>query len=123
MNPQECVWEIRYCIITKTIVQEKVKIHYSTTTWFTNLFLCLEAMIIPAPKAAVDKELEKLEKTSAWNLTKVRSKSEVIDEARWPGGWGPQGRPNRRRRTREGPEPACVQTPLCFEMAHAGEEG
>ena len=51
-----------------------------------------QAMIIPAPKAAVDKEWEKLEKTSAWNLTKVRSKSEVIDEARWPGGWGPQGR-------------------------------
>ena len=42
MNPQECVWEIRYRIITKTILQEKVKIHYSTTTWFTNLFLCLK---------------------------------------------------------------------------------
>ena len=27
---------------------------------------------------------------------------------------------NRRRRTREGPEPACVQTPSCFEVAHAG---
>ena len=33
MNPQECVWEIRYRIIMKTILQEKVKIHYSTTTW------------------------------------------------------------------------------------------
>ena len=42
MNPQECVWEIRYRIIMKTILQEKVKIHYSTTTWFTNLFLCLK---------------------------------------------------------------------------------
>ena len=30
MNPQECVWEIRYRIITKTILQEKVRIHYST---------------------------------------------------------------------------------------------
>ena len=38
MNPQECVWEIR--IIMKTILQEKVKIHYSTTIWFTKLFLC-----------------------------------------------------------------------------------
>ena len=37
--------------------------------------------MIPAAKAAVDKEWEKLEKISAWNLTKVRSKSEVIDEA------------------------------------------
>ena len=36
MNLRECVWEIRYRIIMKTILQEKVKIHYSTTTWFTN---------------------------------------------------------------------------------------
>ena len=41
-----------------------------------------QAMKIPAAKAAVDKEREKLEKISAWNLTKVRSKKEVIDEAR-----------------------------------------
>ena len=38
-------------------------------------------MKIPAAKAAVDKECEKLEKIPAWNLTKVRSKKEVIDEA------------------------------------------
>ena len=31
-----------------------------------------QAMKIPAAKAAVDKEWEKLEKISAWNLTKVR---------------------------------------------------
>ena len=42
-------------------------------------------MKIPAAKAAVDKEWEKLEKNPAWNLTKVRSKSEVIDEARTKG--------------------------------------
>ena len=42
MNPQECVWDIRYRIIMKTILQEKVKIHCSTTAWFTNLFLCLK---------------------------------------------------------------------------------
>ena len=36
-------------------------------------------------KAAVDKEWEKLEKISAWNLTKVKSKKEVIDEARTKG--------------------------------------
>ena len=39
----------------------------------------------PAAKVAVDKEWEKLEKFSAWNLTKVRSKKEVIDEARTKG--------------------------------------
>ena len=40
VNPQECVWEIRYRIITKTILQEKETIHCSITIWFTNLFLC-----------------------------------------------------------------------------------
>ena len=81
----ECVWEIRYRIIMKTILQEKVKIHYSTITWFTNLFPMPQAMKIPAAKAAVDKEWEKLEKISAWNLTKVRSKKQVIEEARTKG--------------------------------------
>ena len=44
-----------------------------------------QAMTIPAAKAAVDKEWEKLEKIPAWDLTKVRSKKEVIDEARTKG--------------------------------------
>ena len=39
-------------------------------------------MKIPAAKAAVDKEWEKLEKFSAWNLTKIKSKKQVIDEAK-----------------------------------------
>ena len=43
------------------------------------------AMEIPDAKAVVDKECEKLEKIPAWDLTKVRSKSEVIDEARTKG--------------------------------------
>ena len=34
-----------------------------------------QAMKIPAAKAAVDKEWEKLEKFSAWNLTKVRNQN------------------------------------------------
>ena len=86
-----------------------------------------QALKIPAAKAAVDKEWEKLEKISTWNLAKVKSKKKVIDEARMSGAARGMGSPrqasNRRRRTREGPEPACVQTPLCFEVAHAGEEG
>ena len=41
-------------------------------------------MKIPA-KAAMVKEWEKLEKIPAWNLTKVRSKKEVIEEARTKG--------------------------------------
>ena len=44
-----------------------------------------QAMKIHTAKAAVDKEWEKLGKISAWNLTKVKSKKEVIDEARTSG--------------------------------------
>ena len=44
-----------------------------------------QAMKIPAAKAAVDKEKEKFEKIPAWDTTKVRNKSEVIDEARTKG--------------------------------------
>ena len=44
-----------------------------------------QAMKIPAAKAAVDKEWEKLAKIPAWDLTIVISKSEVIDEARTKG--------------------------------------
>ena len=44
-----------------------------------------QAMKIPAAKAAVDKEWEKLEKSSAWNLAKVKSKKKVIDEAKTAG--------------------------------------
>ena len=45
-----------------------------------------QAMKIPAAKAAVDKERRTLEKILAWNLTKVRSKKEVIDDAKLKGG-------------------------------------
>ena len=44
-----------------------------------------QAVKILAAKAAVDKEWENLEKISAWNLTKVKSKKRVIDEARTSG--------------------------------------
>ena len=85
MNPQECVWEIRYRIIMKTILQEQGENslqHYNLVHKFIPM---PQAMKIPAEKAAVDKEWEKLEKISAWNLTKVKSKKQVIDEARMSG--------------------------------------
>ena len=41
-----------------------------------------QAMKIPAAKEAVDKECGKIGEISAWSLTKVRSKKELIDEAR-----------------------------------------
>ena len=42
MNPQECVWETRYRIIMKTILQEKVK--FITVLQFgSQIFQCLKS--------------------------------------------------------------------------------
>ena len=160
-----------------------------------------QARKIPAAKAAVDKEWQKLEKIPAWDLTKVRNKSEVIDEARtkgvkvhfaslmdnchlknaeletkhqkykgrivlrcdivkddsgsyavftergsasqmtagshgchiqtarvrrtssWPVRWGLQGMAATGGGGLARAEPACVQTPFCPGVAHAGGEG
>ena len=84
MNPPECVWKNLYQFL-RTILQEEGTIHCNITIWYTKFIPMPQAMKIPAAKAAVDKEWEKLEKIPAWNLTKVRSKSEVIDEARTKG--------------------------------------
>ena len=56
--------------------------HYNL---FHKFIFMPQAMNIPAAKAAADEEWENLEKISAWNLTKVKSKKEVIDEARMKG--------------------------------------
>ena len=85
VNLQDCVWENHYQIIMKTMLQEKETIHYSITIWFTSLFLCLKLWKFQQKKEAVDKEWVKLEKISAWDLTKVKSKKDVIDEARASG--------------------------------------
>ena len=45
----------------------------------------LQAMKILDAKAAADKELEKLRKLPAWQVTKVKSKKEVIEKARKEG--------------------------------------
>ena len=74
MNPKDCVWENLYQIIMKTILQEKETInslrHYNLVHKF-----------IPMSQAT-KMNWKKLEKISAWVVTKVRSKREVIDEAR-----------------------------------------
>ena len=68
----------------RTILKEKGTTHYSIT--FVHKFILMPpSMKIPAAKATVDKEWEKFEKIPAWDLTKVRSKSELIDEARTKG--------------------------------------
>ena len=56
--------------------------HYN---WVHKFIPVPEAMKIHAAKAAVDKEWEKLEKIPARDITKVRNKSDVIDEARTKG--------------------------------------
>ena len=65
-------------------IARKGAIHCNIIIWYTILFLCSNHEI-PAAKAAVDEEWEKLDKISAWNLTKVIIKKEVIDEARSKG--------------------------------------
>ena len=45
-----------------------------------------QAMKISDAKAAVDKEWEKLEKMPAWQVTKVKSKTDVIQKAQQEGG-------------------------------------
>ena len=85
VNLQDCVWESHCQIIMKTILQEKVRIHYSITIWFTNLFLCLKLWKFRQRKQRWTRNGKNWKKISAWNLTKVRSKKEVIDEARTAG--------------------------------------
>ena len=46
-----------------------------------NLIPVRQAIKILDAKAAVDKELEKLEELPAWHLTKVKSEKEVIEKA------------------------------------------
>ena len=70
------------CVV---FLQEKVVIHYSIIILVHKFIPMPQAMKIPAAKAPVDKEWEKLEKIPAWDLTKVRSKQEVIDAARTKG--------------------------------------
>ena len=82
MNPKDCVWEIHYRIIMKTILQEKETIHYSIANLVRKFIPILRAMKIPAGKAAVHKECEKLQKISAWNLTKVRPQKFILHH-RW----------------------------------------
>ena len=52
------------------------------TIWYTTSIPMPQAMKIPDAKAAVDKEWKKLDTIPAWQLEKVKSKQEVILEAK-----------------------------------------
>ena len=61
----------------RIILQEKGENSLQHCNLVHKLIPMPQAMKILAGKAAVDKECEKFEKISAWNLTKVRSKRRV----------------------------------------------
>ena len=84
VNPQDCVWKNlpKYHEDHIAGKGDNSLQHYNLVHKFIPM---PQSMKIPAAKAAVDKEWEKLENIPAWDLTKVRSKSEVIDEARTKG--------------------------------------
>ena len=84
MNPHGNEWKNLQSQNRKIALQVKVSLQLPITIVHTFLPMP-QAMKIPDANAAVDKEWEKLEKIPAWNLTKVRSKSEVIDETRKKG--------------------------------------
>ena len=83
-NPQDCVWQNLYWIIMKTILQERGTIPCNIIIWYTNSFLCLKPWRFPQQRQQWIRN-GKIRKIPAWNLTQVRSKKEVIDEARTKG--------------------------------------
>ena len=87
-----CIWWIHKTAHWRIFTKSSWRPYWRKRRQFTaalqsgsQIFPMPQAMKISAAKAAVDKEWEKLKKISAWNLTKVRSKKEVIDEARTKG--------------------------------------
>ena len=86
VNLQDCVWKNLYRIIMRTILQEKGTIHSLQTLQFgTQIYSYGSSYEDTRSESSGGQGMEKLEKISAWNLTKVRSKKEVIDEERTKG--------------------------------------
>ena len=82
MNLPDCVWENSIPHHHEDHIagkEDNSSQHFNLVHRFIPMS---QALKIPAAKAAVDTEWEKLEKISAWNLTKVRSKKQVINEAK-----------------------------------------
>ena len=85
MNLRECVWEIRYRIIIKTILQGKGEHslqHYNLVHKFIPM---PQAMKIPCSKSSGGQGMGKIGENFGVEPDKVRSKKEVIDEARMSG--------------------------------------
>ena len=77
MNPQDCVWEIRYQIIMKTILQEK-----ETALQIGSQFYFYASIYENSCSKSSGGQKEKLRKISAWNLTKVRSEKWSMKQGR-----------------------------------------
>ena len=82
VNPQECVWRNLYRIIMRTILQEKGTLHYNIAIWYTSLFRCLKLSKFQMQRRQWSNFWKNWRKIPAWQLTKVRNKKEVIQEAR-----------------------------------------
>ena len=83
MNPLECVWDILQPHNHEDHICRK-RIHCQHYNLVHKFIPMPQVLKISAAKAAVDKEWEKLENL-AWILTKVKSKKQVINEARTTG--------------------------------------
>ena len=85
VNLQDCVWWESLPNYHEDHIARKgdnSRQHYNLVHKFIPM---PQATKVPAAKAAVDGKWEKLEKILAWQLTKVRSKKEVVDETRTSG--------------------------------------
>ena len=84
MNPHDCVWENHYRNIMRTILQKRRQ--FITALQFgSQIYSYASSDENSCSTSSCGQGMGKLEKISAWNLTKVRSKKEVIDEARTSG--------------------------------------
>ena len=85
VKPQDCVWKNLHRIIVRTILQERVTIHYNIIIWYTNLFLCLKPWRFPQQKQHWIKNGKNWKRFRRGSWRKSEVKKEVIDEARTKG--------------------------------------
>ena len=84
MNPPDCVRKNLYRIVMRTCCRKGRQ--FTTSLQFgTQIYSYASSHEDSRSKSSSGQRMEKLEKIPAWDLTKVRSKSEVIDEARTKG--------------------------------------
>ena len=83
-NLQECAWKDLFIKIMKIMLQEKNEF-IESLQFCTQNYSCTSSNENTKCKSSGGQRMGKLEKIPAWQLTKVRNKKEVIDEARKEG--------------------------------------